>query len=83
MSEEITQIRDKLTRLSRTKDPVARDEIARELIAQAPQALRAVRAQAARDAVAGGMRPSEYARAIGRTPGAVNLLLSRDHGTRA
>lgn len=76
-ADQLAELRDKLGRLSRTREPIARNNLAVEALAEVQRVLRAVRKQAAQDAVAGGMRPSDYARAIGVTPGAVDHLLHR------
>lgn len=78
---DLAALRDRLGRLARTRDPATRDRLAVDLIAAAPRILRDIRRQAARDAVDGGMRPSEYARAIGVSAGAVDHLLHADRGT--
>lgn len=67
----------KLGILRRTRDPVRREQLAKELLEDFRPALGAARRQAARDAIEAGMRPAEYARAIGVSRGAVDHLLHR------
>lgn len=78
---DLAALRDQLDRLAHTRDPATRNQLAVDLIAAAPRILRDIRRQAARDAVDAGMRPSEYARAIGVSAGAVDHLLHADRGT--
>lgn len=66
-----------LRRLGRLAQPAERDALARELLARAPSVLRAVRVHAARTARISGVRPAEYARMIGTSKSAVDLLLHR------
>jgi hypothetical protein len=74
---DLAALRSVLGRLGRTRDPVDRDRLAVQLIAAAPRILRDVRRQAARDAIASGMRAADYARSIGVSRGAVDHLLHR------
>jgi hypothetical protein len=67
----------KIGLLRRARDPVRREQLAKELLFDFKPALGAVRRQAAQDAVAAGMKPAEYARAIGVSRGAVDHLLHR------
>lgn len=74
----MADLRERLAKLSRTRDPVRRNELAVKLLNDFRRVLAEVRRQAARDAVASGMRPADYARAIGVTRGAVYHLLHSD-----
>ena len=76
-ADPLADLAAKLSKLRRTRDPVLRDQLAKDLLDQVRPAVSAVRRQAARDAVDGGMRPAEYARAIGVSRGAVDHLLHR------
>jgi hypothetical protein len=76
-ADPLADLATKLGLLRRTRDPVRRDRLAKELLDEFKPALGAARRQAARDAVASGTRPAEYARAIGVTRGAVDHLLHR------
>jgi hypothetical protein len=67
----------KLGLLRRARDPVRRNQLAVELLDDFRPALGQARRQAAQDAVAAGIRPAEYARAIGVSRGAVDHLLHR------
>lgn len=75
--DPLADLAAKLAALRRTRDPVRRDQLAKELLDAARPAVSAVRRQAARAAVDGGMKPAEYARAIGVSRGAVDHLLHR------
>lgn len=77
MEPDLSDLAAKLGQLRRTRDPVRRDQLAKELLDEFRPALSAVRRQAARDAIDGGMKPAEYARAIGVSRGAVDHLLHR------
>jgi hypothetical protein len=75
--EQLADLRERLGRLARMRDPAQRDRLAVELVDESKRVLRAVRKKAAQDAVASGQRPSDYARSIGVSPGAVDHLLHR------
>jgi hypothetical protein len=76
-ADPLAELATKLGLLRRTRDPVRRDRLAKDLLAEFKPALSAARRQAARDAMASGIRPADYARAIGVTRGAVDHLLHR------
>lgn len=67
-------LRAKIERLEATRDPVARNALAIELLDDARRVLADVRRDALRDALASGMSQAEYARAIGVSPAAVAHL---------
>lgn len=73
-AHRLRELRDGLTRLSRLRDPVARDRLAVELIEVALPILRAVRRDAAHAAISDGWSARAYARALGITEGAVYHL---------
>lgn len=77
MTDPLADLAETLNRLRRTRDPVRRNDLALQLLDQSRAAVATIRRQAARDAVDAGMRPAEYARAIGVSRGAVDHLLHR------
>lgn len=76
-TDPLADLAAKLGQLRRTRDPVRREQLAQELLDAFKPTLAAIRRQAARDAIDAGMRPAEYARAIGVSRGAVDHLLHR------
>lgn len=81
---ELTQVRDKINRLLRAKDPVTMNNLAVELVdGNVHNLLRAVRRWAAQLAIEEGMTAAEYARRIGVSRSAVTQLIRHEKARRA